>query len=73
MSAFNVPRNDLGAARAFYEAQGFVTPDQMQHLLMLQDDTEGLLRMSKRWKVRDPDDEARAELAARDAELARKL
>lgn len=52
MSIVDVPRNDVAAARRYYEAHGKrIDPDGMHMLLMLQDDPTELERVSKRWNV----------------------
>lgn len=48
----NLPRNDVRACIKFYEAQGYITPDQGQVMVSLQDDPTELRRVSKRWVVR---------------------
>lgn len=48
----DLPRNDIRACIKFYETQGYITPDQGQALLSLQDDPTELRRVSKRWVVK---------------------
>lgn len=48
----DLPRNDVRACIKFYETQGYITPDQGQAMLSLQDDPAELRRISKGWEVR---------------------
>jgi hypothetical protein len=50
-SVWDVPRNDLEAARAFYAARGQVTRDELEVLLKLQDDPAELAAEAARWRV----------------------
>jgi hypothetical protein len=53
-SVFTVPRNDIAAARAFYEAKGHLTDDEVRVLIKLQDDPSDLRAAMKAesWEVR---------------------
>lgn len=50
-SVHSVPRNDLAAAREFYERQGSITGDDMRTLVQLQDDPSEILAIAATWTV----------------------
>ena len=50
----SVPRNDLAAAREFYQRRGHITSDEAESLVMLQDDPTKLLEIMATWKVVEP-------------------
>ncbi len=59
-SVYSLPRNDLAAARAWYEANKPVDRDQVEVLCMLQDDPSELLAEAATWETRDDADDAAA-------------
>jgi hypothetical protein len=65
-NVWQVPRNDIAAATAFYERRGYVTSSEMHTLLMLQDDSSELRAVAATWDVRD---ENRDAIAENDAKL----
>ncbi len=53
---YQVPRNDVAACMAYYEARGQITTDEAQVMMMLQDDpvaTAALREASRGWRVVD--------------------
>jgi hypothetical protein len=52
-----LPRNDIAAARRYYESRGEVSPDALSILYQLQDDSTELRRVvqAEGWKVRERD------------------
>lgn len=49
---FDIGRNDLPAAKAYYEANGErITPDEWHVLCRLQDDADEFKRMARSWNV----------------------
>jgi hypothetical protein len=53
-TVWQVPRNDVAAAAAFYESRGHISADEMRTLLMLQDDAAELRAVAVDWDVRKP-------------------
>lgn len=49
----SIARNDLGAARRFYEARGRLSSTEMATLLQLQDDPAKLVEMARDWVLAD--------------------
>ena len=48
------PRNDIAAARRYYERRGALDPEDVEMLLMLQDEPQALLDVmeAERWRVK---------------------
>lgn len=50
-SVFDIDRNDIAAAVAYYEATGSVTGSELATLLQLQDDPRELLAIAENWNI----------------------
>lgn len=50
-SVFDIDRNDVASAVAYYEAVGSITGSEFATLLQLQDDPSELLETSKHWTI----------------------
>lgn len=51
MTVYQLPRNDVAACVAYYEARGQITTDEAQVMAMLQDDPSALAAVSHGWRV----------------------
>lgn len=50
-SVYQIPRNDIPAAVALYEARGSLTGSELAVLLQLQDDPGELLELCTNWNI----------------------